>query len=59
MSSSRPLADWMDPADVGPLVMRAIRQNRPYAVTHPQFWPQVAAVHQVVADAFQDRPDRP
>lgn len=52
-------ADWMDPAEVGPLVMRAIRENRPFAVTHPQFWPQVAAVQQVVADAFGDRPGRP
>ncbi len=52
-------ADWMDPAEVGPLVMQAIRGNRPFAVTHPQFWPQVAAVHQVVADAFVVSPGRP
>ena len=49
----------MDPADVGPLVVRAIWENRPFAVTHPQFWPQVAAVHQVVADAFSDPADQP
>jgi NAD(P)-dependent dehydrogenase (short-subunit alcohol dehydrogenase family) len=51
-------ADWMDPAEVGPLVMQAIRDNRPFAVTHPQFWHQVAAVHQSVADAFGDPPGR-
>lgn len=51
-------ADWMDPAEVGPLVLRAIRENRPFAVTHPQFWPQVAAVQQSVADAFGDREGR-
>ncbi|HEX4244054.1 MAG TPA: hypothetical protein VHY77_00690, partial [Acidimicrobiales bacterium] len=50
-------ADWMDPIEVGPLVMEAIRENQPYAVTHPQFWPQVAAVHQAVADAFGERPN--
>ena len=48
----------MDPAEVGPLVLRAIRENRPFAVTHPQFWPQVAAVQQSVADAFGDREGR-
>jgi NAD(P)-dependent dehydrogenase (short-subunit alcohol dehydrogenase family) len=57
--SPRAPVDWMDPADVGPLVVRAIRENRPFAVTHPQFWPQVAAVHQMVADAFSDPPHRP
>jgi NAD(P)-dependent dehydrogenase (short-subunit alcohol dehydrogenase family) len=57
--SPRAPVDWMDPADAGPLVVRAIRENRPFAVTHPQFWPQVAAVHQTVADAFSDPADRP
>jgi NAD(P)-dependent dehydrogenase (short-subunit alcohol dehydrogenase family) len=51
--------DWMDPAEVGPLVVRAIRENRPFAVTHPQFWSQVEAVHQEVADAFRDRRGTP
>ncbi|HXA34277.1 MAG TPA: SDR family NAD(P)-dependent oxidoreductase [Acidimicrobiales bacterium] len=51
--------DWMDPAEVGPLVVRAIRANRPFAVTHPQLWPQVAAVHHVVAEAFSDPPGTP
>jgi NAD(P)-dependent dehydrogenase (short-subunit alcohol dehydrogenase family) len=57
--SPRAPVDWMDPSDVGPLVVRAIRENRPFAVTHPQFWPQVAAVHQMVADAFSNPGDRP
>jgi hypothetical protein len=48
----------MDPAEVGPLVIQAIRANRPFAVTHPQFWPQVEAVHHKVAEAFQDPPNR-
>ncbi len=50
---------WMDPTEVGPLVVRAIRDNRPFAVTHPQLWPQVAGVHQVVARAFSERPGAP
>jgi NAD(P)-dependent dehydrogenase (short-subunit alcohol dehydrogenase family) len=50
---------WMDPSDVGHLVVQAVRENRPFAVTHPHLWPQVAAVHQVVAQAFLDRPVRP
>ena len=29
-----------------------------FAVTHPQFWPQVAAVHHKLAEAFQDPPNR-
>ena len=45
---------WMDPGEVGPLVVRALRENRPLAVTHPQLWPQVASVHDVVARAFSD-----
>jgi NAD(P)-dependent dehydrogenase (short-subunit alcohol dehydrogenase family) len=57
-ASGRAPADWMDPAEVGPLVMQAIRENRPFAVTHPQFWPQVAAVHHKLAEAFQDPPSR-
>jgi 2-hydroxycyclohexanecarboxyl-CoA dehydrogenase len=55
---SRAPVDWMESAKVGPLVMQAIRENRPFAVTHPQFWPQVAAVQQVVADAFGVPPIR-
>ncbi|HEX3566435.1 MAG TPA: SDR family NAD(P)-dependent oxidoreductase [Acidimicrobiales bacterium] len=58
-ASGRAPADWMDPAEVGPLVVQAIRENRPFAVTHPRFWPQVAAAQQSVADAFGHRPGRP
>ncbi|HEX4218832.1 MAG TPA: SDR family NAD(P)-dependent oxidoreductase [Acidimicrobiales bacterium] len=57
-ASGRAPTDWMDPAEVGPLVVQAIREDRPLAVTHPQFWPQVAAVHQRVAEAFRHPPDR-
>jgi NAD(P)-dependent dehydrogenase (short-subunit alcohol dehydrogenase family) len=54
-----PPVAWMDPSEVGPLVVRAIRGNRPFAVTHPQLWPQVAGAHEVVARAFSDGPGVP
>jgi NAD(P)-dependent dehydrogenase (short-subunit alcohol dehydrogenase family) len=58
VGSGAPVA-WMDPNDVGPLVVQAVRENRPFAVTHPHLWPQVAAVHEVIAGAFVDPPARP
>ena len=45
---------YLDPAAVGPMVVDAVRRNLPFVVTHPQFWPQVAAQQQRLADAFSD-----
>jgi NAD(P)-dependent dehydrogenase (short-subunit alcohol dehydrogenase family) len=45
---------YLDPAAVGPMVVDAVRRNLPFIVTHPQFWPHVAAQQQRLADAFSD-----
>jgi NAD(P)-dependent dehydrogenase (short-subunit alcohol dehydrogenase family) len=45
-------ANWMDPLRVGPLVVEAVRHNRPFVVTHPELWPPVDALQQRIADAF-------
>jgi NAD(P)-dependent dehydrogenase (short-subunit alcohol dehydrogenase family) len=44
--------NWMDPLHVGPLVVEAVRNNRPFVVTHPELWPPVGALHERIADAF-------
>lgn len=33
---------WVDPIDAGRLVVRAIRDNDFWALTHPEWWPRVA-----------------
>ena len=45
---------YLDPMAAGPMVVDAVRRNLPFVVTHPQSWPQVAAGHQRLADAFAD-----
>ena len=45
---------YLDPMAAGPMVVDAVRRNLPFVVTHPQYWPQVAAGHQRLADAFAD-----
>lgn len=37
---------WLDPADVGAMVLDAIRADQLYLVTHPEFAPQIAERHQ-------------
>jgi NAD(P)-dependent dehydrogenase (short-subunit alcohol dehydrogenase family) len=37
---------WLEPTDVGEMVLDAIRDDQLYLVTHPEFAPQIAARHQ-------------
>ncbi len=52
-----PLAQmrWMDPLDCGALVADAVRRGELYAITHPELWPQVAARHAALEEAFERR----
>lgn len=51
-SSSR----WLDPSDVGRIVVRAIENDDPYAITHPDRWPAVEARFSRIRDAFLKYP---
>ena len=43
---------WLEPDDVGRIVIEAMAAGDLYIVTHPEGWPMVAARHQAIADAF-------
>ena len=43
---------WLEPDDVGRIVVEAIRSGDLYVVTHPEGWPLVAGRHRAIADAF-------
>ena len=43
---------WLEPDDVGRIVIRSLAAGDLYIVTHPEGWPMVAARHQSIADAF-------
>lgn len=45
-------ARWLDPADVGRIVLRAVRNDDPYAITHPERWPAVKARFDGIEAAF-------
>lgn len=49
-------ARWMEPRDVGDITVRAIRADDPYAITHPERWPAVAARFDGIRAAFQKYP---
>lgn len=51
-SSSR----WLDPRDVGRVVTRAIENDDPYALTHPDRWPLVEARFAGIRAAFEKYP---
>lgn len=44
---------WIGPEDAGALVVRAIKRGDLYALTHPDWYPQVEARHQASAAAFR------
>lgn len=44
---------WLDPAEVGEIVVRAMRRGDLYAITHPDMAPMVAARHRLIAEAFR------
>jgi NAD(P)-dependent dehydrogenase (short-subunit alcohol dehydrogenase family) len=43
---------WLEPDDVGRMVIDGIAAGDLYIVTHPEGWPMVAGRHQAIADAF-------
>jgi NAD(P)-dependent dehydrogenase (short-subunit alcohol dehydrogenase family) len=43
---------WLEPDDVGRILIESIAAGDLYVVTHPEGWPMVAARHQAIADAF-------
>ena len=43
---------WLEPDEVGRIVIDGIAAGDLYIVTHPEGWPMVAARHQAIADAF-------
>lgn len=49
-------ARWLDPADVGRITVRAIRNDDPFAITHPDRWPQVEARFARIRAAFAQYP---
>jgi len=44
---------WLDPEDVGRITVRAIENDEPYAITHPDRWPAVAARFARIETAFR------
>ena len=43
---------WLEPDDVGRIVIQGIGAGDLYIVTHPESWPMIAGRHQAIADAF-------
>ena len=43
---------WMDPIDVGRVVVRAIKRGELYAITHPEMVGEVATRHRAIEAAF-------
>ncbi len=43
---------WLEPDDVGRMVIDGIAAGDLYIVTHPEGWPMVASRQQAIADAF-------
>jgi len=46
---------WIYPADAGAVVVRAIKRGDLYALTHPDWYPMVAAWHEAIAEAFREQ----
>jgi len=46
---------WIYPEQAGQVVVRAIKRGDLYALTHPDWYPQVAARHQAIAEAFAEQ----
>ena len=44
---------WLEPADVGAIVVDAIRRGELYAITHPEFFTRVEERHARLAAAFR------
>jgi NAD(P)-dependent dehydrogenase (short-subunit alcohol dehydrogenase family) len=46
---------WIYPEQAGRVVVRAIKRGDLYALTHPDWYPQVAARHEAIAAAFAEQ----
>jgi NAD(P)-dependent dehydrogenase (short-subunit alcohol dehydrogenase family) len=46
---------WIYPEQAGQVVVRAIKRGDLYALTHPDWYPQVAERHQAIAEAFAEQ----
>jgi NAD(P)-dependent dehydrogenase (short-subunit alcohol dehydrogenase family) len=46
---------WIYPEQAGRVVVRAIKRGDLYALTHPDWYPQVAARHEAIAEAFAEQ----
>ena len=46
---------WIDPDQAGAVVVRAIKRGYLYAVTHPDWYPQVRQRHEAIAAAFREQ----
>ena len=46
---------WIYPEQAGAVVVRAIKRGDLYALTHPDWYPKVAARHEAIADAFAEQ----
>jgi NAD(P)-dependent dehydrogenase (short-subunit alcohol dehydrogenase family) len=46
---------WIYPDQAGRVVVRAIKRGDLYALTHPDWYPQVAARHEAIAAAFAEQ----
>jgi len=46
---------WIDPDQAGAVVVRAVKRGDLYALTHPDWYPQVEQRHQAIAAAFRQQ----
>ncbi len=54
-----PAYRWIDPEEAGAVVVRAIKRGDLYALTHPDWYPQVERRHQAIAAAFRQQAAMP
>jgi NAD(P)-dependent dehydrogenase (short-subunit alcohol dehydrogenase family) len=46
------VSSWMDPMELGAMVVEGIRKNAPYILTHEEFRDEVRELYQMLDDAF-------
>jgi NAD(P)-dependent dehydrogenase (short-subunit alcohol dehydrogenase family) len=51
-------ARWLEPGEVGGIVVRAIAEDERYAITHPEQLPRVTERYEALKAAFERAPDR-
>ena len=50
-----PAYRWIGPDEAGAVVVRAIKRGYLYALTHPDWYPQVQVRHEAIAEAFRQQ----